>query len=337
MHRDDLYPIGDVARRTGLAVSAIRFYSDEGIVRPAGLSAAGHRQYDLRAIARLELIRTLRDLGTGLDDIRRHLDGEMDLRDLLAEHLRLVERQDRDLRARRAVLRVLNKQDATAARAALMHRIVTMSDEEREHLVDDFWADVGADLPGDFVDRLATMRPRLPDDPTAAQLEAWIELADLVRDDGFRDAVRSCFRDTYAAPPGPRMTAGPVQDFIHTTGSEIMEGVLGAYRCGLPPDSAHARDLAARFARETADAVGVPATAELRERMAAGFLVMDEVHAQVRDDPQYDATHGRYLALVGAINGTPPEPDDPFGPDGDLARLGTWIAAALRASATPVP
>jgi hypothetical protein len=41
MPNDCLYPIGDVARRTGLAVSAIRYYSDEGIVAPTGTTAAG--------------------------------------------------------------------------------------------------------------------------------------------------------------------------------------------------------------------------------------------------------------------------------------------------------
>ncbi|WP_345390901.1 MerR family transcriptional regulator [Nonomuraea salmonea] len=31
---DELYSIGDAARRTGLSVSAIRFYADAGIVAP---------------------------------------------------------------------------------------------------------------------------------------------------------------------------------------------------------------------------------------------------------------------------------------------------------------
>jgi len=40
---NELYPIGDVARRTGLNVSAIRFYADEGIVPPSGLTEGGFR------------------------------------------------------------------------------------------------------------------------------------------------------------------------------------------------------------------------------------------------------------------------------------------------------
>jgi DNA-binding transcriptional MerR regulator len=334
MHPDSLHPIGDVARRTGLTVSAVRFYSDEGIVRPAGLSPAGHRLYDLRAVAQLELVRTLRDLGTGLDEIRRLLAGEMTLPDLLAEHLALVERQERELRARRAVLRALTGQDDPAARARLMRGLVSMSDAQRERLVDDFWDEVGADVPADLVERLRTMRPRLPDDPTAAQLAAWVELADLLRDDGFRGAVRAYLRDTFAGPPGLQMAAGSVQDFIHGAGARTVEQIVAARHCGLPPDAPHARELAVRLVREASAATGVPDTAEVRERIAAGYLVVAEAHREDAADPQYETTHGRYLALVALVNGSPADTRVRIDHDVDLAELGVWIATALRASAT---
>jgi DNA-binding transcriptional MerR regulator len=44
--------IGDLARRTGLSVKTIRWYSDQGLVPPAGRSAAGYRLYDVEALAR---------------------------------------------------------------------------------------------------------------------------------------------------------------------------------------------------------------------------------------------------------------------------------------------
>ncbi|MBP2370013.1 helix-turn-helix domain-containing protein [Pseudonocardia parietis] len=50
---DDLYPIGDAARRSGLSVSAVRFYGDSGLIAPTGLNRAAHRLYDIDAIARL--------------------------------------------------------------------------------------------------------------------------------------------------------------------------------------------------------------------------------------------------------------------------------------------
>ncbi|MFH9426122.1 MerR family transcriptional regulator [Streptomyces sp. NPDC017529] len=34
MNDHELYPIGDAARRSGLSVSAVRFYSDVGIIEP---------------------------------------------------------------------------------------------------------------------------------------------------------------------------------------------------------------------------------------------------------------------------------------------------------------
>ncbi|MFC5816961.1 MerR family transcriptional regulator [Nonomuraea harbinensis] len=328
---NETYPIGDVARRTGLSVSAIRYYSDAGVIAPTHVTEAGYRLYDVRAIARLELIRTLRDLDAGLDDIRRLLDGETSLHDLLATHLELVERQERDLRARRAVLRTLVKQGGTAAKVALMHKLVSMPDEERERLLDDFWNEVGEnlDVPPGFVERLHTMRPRLPEDPTAAQLEAWIELADLVRGEEFRGAVRSWLQDTYGTFPGRRLADAPVWDFIHQEGMEIGKEVLEAYRSGLPADSPRSRELVVGMADATAGALaGGRSTAESRERLATAFLMVEEIQrSDAEENARYDATHGRYLSLVAVINGTPPDLGE------EAPALFAWIAAALRASA----
>ena len=54
MDGDDHFTIGELARRTGLSVRTIRFYSDAGVVPPSGRSPAGYRLYDTEALARLE-------------------------------------------------------------------------------------------------------------------------------------------------------------------------------------------------------------------------------------------------------------------------------------------
>ncbi|WP_327106767.1 MerR family transcriptional regulator [Nonomuraea glycinis] len=332
MDDNELYPIGDVARRTGLNVSAIRYYSDTAIVAPTRVTDAGHRLYDIRAIARLELIRTLRDLDAGLDDIRRLLDGETSLHDLLAAHLEIVERQERGLRARRAVLRTLVKQGGTADQAALMHKLVSMPDEERERLVDDFWNEVGEglDVPSGFVERLRTMRPSLPEDPTVTQLEAWIELADLVQGEEFRNTVRSYLQDTYSTSPGRDIAATPIQDFIYGTGTVIMEEIMAACRSGLPTDSPRAQELVVRMADAVAEAVGRQSTAELREQLATGFVMVEQFQREEPEEmPRYDATHGRYVSLVAVINETPPDKGEEF------TALSAWMAAALHASVRP--
>ena len=80
-----LYGIGALARRTGLSVRTIRFWSDNGLVPPAGRSAAGHRLYDAAAMARLELVATLRQLGVGLDAIRGVLEQKTTIAQVASE------------------------------------------------------------------------------------------------------------------------------------------------------------------------------------------------------------------------------------------------------------
>lgn len=52
MNENKLYSIGDLSRRSGLAVRTIRFYSDAGLVPESGRSAAGYRLYDVDAVLR---------------------------------------------------------------------------------------------------------------------------------------------------------------------------------------------------------------------------------------------------------------------------------------------
>jgi len=79
----ELLSIGELARRTGLTVKTVRFYADRGIVPPADRSPAGYRRYHPDAVARLELVRTLRDLGLDLGTIRRGADAPESLAPVL--------------------------------------------------------------------------------------------------------------------------------------------------------------------------------------------------------------------------------------------------------------
>ena len=60
--RTDLFTIGQLARRTGLTVRTIRFWSDLDLLPPTTRSGGGYRLYDAGAVARLELVRSLRAL-----------------------------------------------------------------------------------------------------------------------------------------------------------------------------------------------------------------------------------------------------------------------------------
>jgi len=60
---------GDLARATGQTVRTIRFYEEQGLLRPTFVSDGGHRRYDGEALERLRLILDLRELGLSLQDI----------------------------------------------------------------------------------------------------------------------------------------------------------------------------------------------------------------------------------------------------------------------------
>ncbi len=68
MDKDDLIPIGALAQRTGLAVSAIRFYESKGLIQ--SLRSSGNQRRFLRSdIRRLSFVLIAQKLGLGLGEI----------------------------------------------------------------------------------------------------------------------------------------------------------------------------------------------------------------------------------------------------------------------------
>jgi DNA-binding transcriptional MerR regulator len=64
----DLVPIGELARRAGVATSAVRYYERRGLLR-ADARRAGQRRYRPATLRRLVFIGMLQDAGLSLDDI----------------------------------------------------------------------------------------------------------------------------------------------------------------------------------------------------------------------------------------------------------------------------
>ncbi|WP_100259330.1 redox-sensitive transcriptional activator SoxR [Qipengyuania seohaensis] len=74
MKANDLLPIGELARRTGLSVSAIRFYEERGLVE--ALRTIGNQRRFLRGdIRRLSFILIAQRLGLSLAEIEEALAG----------------------------------------------------------------------------------------------------------------------------------------------------------------------------------------------------------------------------------------------------------------------
>ena len=69
---DHCIPIGELARRSGLAASALRFYEDAGLLA-SSRSESGRRQYPRSGLRRVAFIRAAQAVGLTLDEIRAAL------------------------------------------------------------------------------------------------------------------------------------------------------------------------------------------------------------------------------------------------------------------------
>ena len=66
---DNMIPIGELARRSGIAASALRFYEDQGLLR-SYRNEAGRRQFARGDLRRVAFIRAAQAVGLTLDQIR---------------------------------------------------------------------------------------------------------------------------------------------------------------------------------------------------------------------------------------------------------------------------
>ncbi|WP_136659830.1 redox-sensitive transcriptional activator SoxR [Nitratireductor sp. XY-223] len=72
MKARDRLPIGELARRTGLAVSAIRFYEAEGLIT-SERNAGGQRRFLRSDIRRLSFVQIAQRFGFTIEQIREQL------------------------------------------------------------------------------------------------------------------------------------------------------------------------------------------------------------------------------------------------------------------------
>ncbi len=70
---DDVLTIGEVATRTGVATSALRFYESVGLIT-AARSPGGQRQFPREVLRRVAFIKVAQTVGLELEEIRASLD-----------------------------------------------------------------------------------------------------------------------------------------------------------------------------------------------------------------------------------------------------------------------
>jgi DNA-binding transcriptional MerR regulator len=302
------YSIGELARRSGVPVKTIRHYSDTGVLPPSAITEARYRLYSEADRARLELIRALRGAGFDLPTIARLLQSDLSPEEAVRLQLEAVEAQLRQLRRHRAVLRAALRDGPTLShldRAAALARI---DGQERalflrHHLeramegipVDPEWKEwlFGAAIPD------------LPDDPTDAQLSAWLELAELVADPDFLAKTREQARPWWEAAQGHF-------DFAEWQRrlDEVMTAAAALAEEGVAPDAECARPVIDQWIAMHAAAAGRTPDAgfarEMLDRFEAGA----------------DPTAARYWELIALLRGeTEPSP---------VTRAHHWLLEGVR-------
>jgi DNA-binding transcriptional MerR regulator len=65
--------VGEIARRTGISIRTLRYYDEVGLLPPSVRTEAGYRLYTASDITRLQQIRSLRQLGFSLTQVRECL------------------------------------------------------------------------------------------------------------------------------------------------------------------------------------------------------------------------------------------------------------------------
>lgn len=289
----DLIAIGELSRRSGVAVRTLRFYADRGLVVPAARSGGGYRLYEPGAVGQVALVRTLRDLGVDLATIARLLDREVGLADVAAAHAAALDAQIRVLRLSRDVALLAARRECTPEEMTQMHQLARLTETERRRIVDDFLDEILGDLEVDprLAERMRMARPDLPGDPSPEQVEAWIELAELVADPDFRRRMRE-MSERGAAEPQPPGDSAPMAAIAELVAERAGAAAAG----GVDPRCA--------------------AAAPVVEEIVAAFAVLQSRD----DDPAYrawlgehvatftDARAERYWQLLAVINGWPPVP-----------------------------
>lgn len=295
--------IGELARRTGLAVRTLRFYADAGVLPEASRNQSGYRLFGPDAVVRARLLRTLRELGVGLEDVKRVLTAEVSLPEIADRHARALDTQIRTLRLQRAVLRAV----ATSTNAEELQRmtdLTSMTADERRRILDDYLEAVFGDHDSPVAERLRTAAPELPEDPTADQVAAWVELVELLRDPNYIASSRHMAERA--------QTEGAAPHNAQEVTAAIAEHAGAAVRSGVAPDSSEAL-----------------AVVQLLESMTPGAPEDRETAAE-RIEVFTDGRVARYWTLVGIINGWPQERTTGVV---QLVEAWEWYAKALRAHA----
>jgi len=234
--------VGALARQAGVSPQILRYYDRIGLLRPSARTRAGYRQYTPDDRARLDVIRTLRALDFDLRTIARMLRGATGVRAMAELHMQAIEHQARTLRRRAAVLRAALRHggELDVSRVVWLQGLAQLERAEKagfiaKHLGKRLENSAPRDLQQAIL-QVASIE--LPDNATLEQLDAWLELAEMVSDESFL----AHYRERGARRPAPSRSPKRMWS--------VNGAVLRAIQDGVEPEHPSARPIAQRWLRQ---------------------------------------------------------------------------------------
>jgi DNA-binding transcriptional MerR regulator len=292
--------IGELSRRTGVPVKTIRFYSDEGLLPPAERSQSGYRLYAEEHVLRIDLIRSLREAGVGLEAIGKVLRRDMKLEEVLRLRLGAVEAHVASLQRVAAALRAAIRSGASEKDLRRLSMVTKLSNEERRKVIEGFYAKVMDGFPvakAEMRNMIEASVPDLPEDATPEQLDAWVELATMLEDESFVASTRAQTVDFWSKEVDVLALQKVQGEFTHAAAEVRARGV--------DPHSEEGMDFVRQFIAKMA---------------AVSGETDEQVTARLR--AQYDRRAERYWELVAIMKGWPK-------PEGQFADW-QWWGEAMR-------
>ena len=103
--------IGDVSKRSGIGIEALRFYEKSGLLEKPSRTMSGYRVYDAQVLDRLAFIKQSQALGFSLDEIKRIIEDARtgkspcaEVREIVRHRLEELDERMRELRRYRKEL-----------------------------------------------------------------------------------------------------------------------------------------------------------------------------------------------------------------------------------------
>jgi DNA-binding transcriptional MerR regulator len=194
-----IYTVGQLAKRCGLSTRKVRFYADQGLLS-LSRTATGYRTFNDRDVVALELIRVMRAAGARLHVIRAVLRGNTSLRNVLELRLAELEAQiDHHRRVAITIRSTLKSPHPTIEDIRRVSSMLELSHAERQAIISKFVDSITKGVKFNPKWKTAVVdlcAPKLPEDASPEQIDAWLEITSLLKDDRLKKALRAQAIDT---------------------------------------------------------------------------------------------------------------------------------------------